>query len=390
MHTVVRHLLAASLFWLMGVGSAPRAQAAAEFTAQALEYRFGEQLHFTAEFASPAIILEGYVFYQSGPQGRVWVYEGEINDQRLVVDVPLEPGNQPQAFSDLRYWFRIASDHGEFFESPIYTHYYDDNRFEWQRAELAPFELYWHSGQAQDAAAALQAAHAGLQRVQALLPLPAPPSLTLRVYQQATDAERAAQSAGYPWSNGHMPPGQGPMLFAGGAEAAVFEQQVAHEVAHHVLYAGLGAEGYANLPAWLNEGIASLAEGQPDPQRAALLQAATLLPVYTLCQTMPTDPAQAHIAYAQSAALTRYLLERFNNTGFGILVEAYARSGDCIQAPQAAFGVDLLQLELDWRRATFETPGLLSQVQWRPLGLAALVALVLWGLARLSTRAGRQ
>ncbi|MCW5873065.1 MAG: hypothetical protein KIS88_00305 [Anaerolineales bacterium] len=363
-----------------------------EFTVQSVEYRFSEQLDFTAEFSSTAIILEGYVFYQVGEDERIWVYEGEVTRNRLDIQVLLDDTNQPQVFANIRYWFRIASDHGEFFESPSYTVYYDDNRFTWQQAELPPFRLLWHSGQLADAPAILGAARQGVARLQALLPLADPQPLTLRVYEQAADLQRAAQLAHYPWAAGHMQPGQGVVLFAQGAQ---LERQIAHELAHQMLYESLGAEGYANLPAWLREGIAIVAEGEADPQAAALVRAAaqgsSLLPLYTLCGTLPTDAAQAHMARAQSAALVRYLIEHYNKTGFGILVEAFARSGNCIQAPQAAFGVDMLRIEQDWLSTlTGETPTTLAQVDWRTVGMAAGVAVLLWGLTRLVARSGRR
>lgn len=367
------------------------AQERVEFTAQSIDYRFSEQIDFVAEFTSRPMILEGYVFYQAGDDERIWVYEGEVSRNRLDVHVALDEQNQPQAFSTIEYWFRIASDHGEFFESPRYTFYYDDNRFAWQQAELYPFELLWHSGNPADAAVLLDAASQAVRRVQAVLPLPDPQPLTLRVYEQAADAQHAAQLAGYPWEAGHMQPGQGVLLFTRDPQV---ERRIARELAHTMLYEGLGAEGYANLPAWLREGIASLAEGEPDPQETSLVAAAfrggNLRPLYTLCSSLPPQyAAQAHMAHLQSAALVRYLIDRFNETGFGILVEAYARSGDCIQAPQAAFGVDMLQLELDWHTALVaEPPPLLANVDLRSVGGAAGVAILLWGLMRLAERAG--
>lgn len=395
MHFMGRRIVFAALVGLAGLAQArpTGAQEAVEFGAHSADYHFGESLDFVAEFNSTAVILDGYVFYQVGDSPRIWVYEGDINRGRLDVSVRLEDNNQPQAFSTIRYWFRIASDHGEFFESPHYTLYYEDNRFDWQQAQTGPFTLYWHSGGPDFAVAVLAAAAQGVQYVQAVLPLPEPQPVTLRVYAQEADLQRVAYLAGYPWVDGHMPPGQGVLLFALDPSGENV-RRVSHEVAHLSLYDGLGAAGYANLPAWLNEGIATLAEGEPDPQQLALLHAAAqsgaLQPIYAMCSAMPQEAGLAQLASIQSGSLVRYLVQRFNATGFAILVEAYARSGDCINAPRAAFGVDLLQLELDWRNATFEQPDPLAQVPWAAIASAAGVATVLWLLSRLVARSGRQ
>ena len=117
-----------------------------EFAAQRAEYRFSERLDFYAEFTSTAVILEGYVFFQSGESERIWVYEGEIADDALAVHVALDATNQPKADADMRYWFRLGSDHGEFFESPHYSFFYEDNRFEWQQLDRPPFALRWYNG----------------------------------------------------------------------------------------------------------------------------------------------------------------------------------------------------------------------------------------------------
>lgn len=387
MQRIGQWCLALLIGCLLGVQNA-RAQSAVEFTAQSAEYYFGESLDFSASFTSRPVILEGYVFYQVGDDPRTWVYEGEITPGQLDVHVALDNQNQPQAFRPIRYWFRIASDHGDFFESPVYHFTYEDNRFTWQQAQLAPFTLLWHSGQPADATRLLAAARASVLRLQALLPLPEPQPLTLRVYNQPADLERAAVLAHYPWAAGHMPPGQGVLLFALGPDV---EAQVQQEVAHQMLYDGLGASGYANLPAWLRAGIAYGLASDGQAATAELQTAAaagSLLPLYTLCQALPGEGAQAQLALQQSAALVRYLLQRFNTAGFGVLVEAYARSGDCINATQAAFGVDLLQLEQDWYQASFASHSVWPQVQWRALAAAAGVAALLWGLMRLAARGG--
>lgn len=388
-------LAALVCFAALALASRASAQEVVEFTAQRAEYQFGDSFNFAAEFNSSAVILDGYVFYQVGESERIWVYEGDVSRGRLDVTVLLNDSNQPKAFTAIRYWFRIASDHGEFFESPRYSLYYEDNRFDWQEAELGPFTLYWHSGRPELAAAVLTAAAEGVARVQAVLPLPQPHPVTLRVYANLADLQRAADLAGYPWGAGHTQPGAGVLLFALEPDvppAAL--RRVPHEVAHLTLYDGLGAEGYANLPTWLSEGIAVLAEGEPDPQQLALLnaaaQAGALPALYSLCGELPQEPGLAQVASIQSGSLVRYLVQRFNPTGFAILVEAYARSGDCINAPQAAFGVDLLQLELDWRAATFEQPDPLTQVPWGTIASAAGVATVLWLLSQLAARSGRQ
>lgn len=386
-----------SILWLALVTLLPWQTASAgevvEFTAQQAEYRFGESLSFWAEFTSTAVILEGYVFFESGENERTWVYEGNIDGSTLAVHVALGAANQPRADAEIRYWFRLGSDHGEFFESPYYSLLYEDNRFAWQQIEAPPFTLRWYNGDAAFAEAILSAARQGAARLQTMLPLPAAQPMTLRAYDNAADLQTAAQLAGYTWAAGHTQPGAGLLMFVlppDNANSLEIERRVPHEVAHMLLFQAFGESGYANLPAWLDEGIASYVETYSDPQREQLLAAANasgaLLPFYSLCQAFPQDQTLARLAYAQSASFVRYLRERFNQTGFAILVDAYAKSGDCLNATQPAFGVNLHQLEADWRTASFQTPGPLAGLDWRPIAAAACFALLVWGVSRLAAK----
>jgi hypothetical protein len=180
-------------------------------------------------------------------------------------------------------------------------------------------------------------------------------------------------------------------LAPGGQQSLEIERQVPHEVAHLILYQGLGPQGYSNLPAWLNEGIASNVEIYSDPLRREWLRVANemdgLYPFFSLCAAFPQDEAAARLAYAQSASFVRYLLDTYNPTGFATLVEAYVDSGDCLNAPLASFGKDLNQLDAEWRAANFSQANAVVQavdaLPWPTILAGAALALVLWGLPRL-------
>ena len=70
------------------------------------------------------------------------------------------------------------------------------------------------------------------------------------------------------------------------------ETLIPHELAHVMLYRNVG-EGYASLPVWLSEGIASLAELYPNPDYDQALSIASqngsLLSIEELCDTFPLD-----------------------------------------------------------------------------------------------------
>jgi len=367
------------------------AQGMLEITDQRVDYLFNSFLHFSAQYQSPEKMIEGSVFFQVGQDK---VYEGDLgSNQTLDVLVALNATNTPKAFSSVTYWFRLTSDHGDFFDSPRFSFYYEDNRYNWQQFEKPPFTLRWHAGDEAFTQAILSAADQGVMRAAAMLPLPPPQPMTFQVYDNVQDVQLVSQLAGYSWLAGHSDLAFNLILFSlapGPQQSLEIERQVPHEVAHLLLYQAFGANDYANLPVWLNEGFASSAEVYSDPLRKELLDLAnetdTLIPFYSLCAAFPQDANSARLAYAQSASFVSYLYERYSQAGFNILVEAYAETGDCLNASVASFGEDLSTLESDWRQATFASQnGLVQNLQslpWPTIAVAAGVAIALWALLR--------
>ncbi len=339
-------------------------------------------------------MIDGYVFFQLEGADNPLVYKGELGTgQTLDVKVALDATNAPKAFTTITYWFRLASDHGDFFDSPRYTFYYDDNRYVWQQLESPPFALRWHDGDQAFADAILAAAQQGVQRAGAMLSLPAAQPMTFQIYDNVQDVQLVAQLAGYSWLASHSDPAASLILFSlapGNQQSLEIQRQVPHEVAHLLLYQALGPQGYANLPLWLNEGFASNVEIYTDPLRGELLDLAhettTLLPLFSLCKAFLQDGASARLAYAESASFVHYLFQRYNQTGFGLLVDAYAKDGDCENAPLTSFGKNLNSLESEWLQATFAPAnGLQTELEslpWQQIAVAAGIALVLWLLVR--------
>lgn len=376
-----------------------KAQGGLEIIKQQADYLFNSSLDFTATYQSSEKMIDGYVFFQVGEDGEPHVYAGDLDrKENFSAHVDLDSSNAPKAFSTITYWFRMASDHGEFFESPRYNLYYEDNRYAWQQLEEAPFTLRWHAGDQAFAQAILAAADQGVVRSADMLPLPAPKPMTFQVYDNVQDVQLVANLAGYSWLAGHSDPAFSRILFSlapGPQQSLEIERQVPHEVAHLMLYQAFGAEAYARLPVWLNEGFASSVEVYSDPLRKELLDLAnetdTLIPFFSLCAAFPQDANSARLAYAQSASFVSYLYERYSQAGFSILVDAYADTGNCLNASVTSFGEDLNALEDDWRQATFIPQNAivkdLQSVPWQSIVVAAGIALALWALVRRLNRA---
>lgn len=391
------------LFVFLSRGSLPfdqaKTQVEVDILEQSADYLFDEWLHFYARYDSSEGLQEGFVFYQFRGSERVWVFEGELSeDQALDVQVELNEENSPPPYTELEYWYRFASDHGEIIESRHYTLYYDDNRYTWQHLESQPFLLYWHHGDLAFGQSILAAAQQGVTRAQELLALPDLQGAVLRVYDNEADVQGIARQAGFTWQAGHTDPQSGLILLSlppGPQQNLEVQRQVPHEVGHLMLYQSLGS-AYYRLPNWLNEGFASNVEIYSDPVQSELLALANageeLIPFFSLCHAFPQNSASARLAYAQSTSFVRYLFERYNSVGFGLLVEAYSTNDDCLKAPVQVFGKDLNTLEAEWRTATFDQDrgvmAWVSMAPWQAIFVSAGVALAIFLLLRFA-RVGR-
>lgn len=126
------------------------------------------------------------------------------------------------------------------------------------------------------------------------------------------------------------------------------ETLIPHELAHVMLYRSVG-EGYASLPVWLSEGIASLAELYPNPDYEQALtvasQDASLLPIAELCDTFPLDASRASLAYAESQSFVRFVRDIYGSSTLFLLISAYADGMSCEQGVVRTLNSSLANLD---------------------------------------------
>ncbi len=254
-----------------------------------------------------------------------------------------------QAFSTVEFHFMATLPGGEFWESPTYRFYYADNRFNWQTIERGPFRLHWYAGDAAFAQDAMDAAHDGMARANAILQTEIPEMVEIYVYASLDDYQFTRGQLGQLWAGGHADPAAGLIILSlppGEEQQLEIERKLPHEVAHVMLYQRAG-EGFGNIPGWLNEGFASMIETFPNPDFEYLvsvgLQSAELIPMAELCGGFPTNPAVAQLAYAESTSFVEYLHEVYGAAGLRGLIDSYSAGAGC---PTGTL-VDPIQLDLE-------------------------------------------
>jgi hypothetical protein len=247
--------------------------------------------------------------------------------------------------------------------------YQVDDGFDWQTLESGALNVHWYDGDASFGNAALQAAQAGLESVGRFVAPETGQPVEIFIYANLDDLRGALAPGGDEWVAGHANPAAGVVrvVIEPGAEQGLrMEQRIPHELMHVMLYRRVGA-GYENLPVWLREGMAVLAEIYPntDYDRALTdaVHSSQLIPLEELCASFPADPGQAFLAYAESRSFTNYLHQSYGSSGLMDLAASYADGVDCEHGTERSFGRSLSSLEANWRSSVLGQDTLLPALQ---------------------------
>ncbi len=394
------HLLVALLLGMIVlIPRSGQAQVAYEIIPEEPEYTFGDRLNFRASLQSAETIDEVLLFIQISEESDLQVHPvsfDRFGNLSLEIDLREFP---LIAFSNAQYWYQINSVSGDVFTSPRYSFYYTDNRYQWRTLTGEPFTIHWYQGDLAFGEDVLNVALEGQRSTQDLLEIFFPSSLDIYVYDSAQAVQTALPIGGQNWIAGHADPMQGVILVSlptGPEQLLEMERQIPHELMHIALNY-TDSHAYANLPAWFNEGLASLVELYPNPEYQVLIESAfeseELLALASLCQSFPNDPQGGLLAYAESASFTQFLYDQFGRPGLNRLMAAYASGMSCERGIEEALGSNLASLEASWRRENLAGLTLTKSIQeflpWLILLLVVLAGPIILAVVVISKKPER-
>jgi len=355
-----------------------------------VDYTFGGQIIFRVNIQSDTPLKKIQVFFRSEGDTSTIGETATINSQGEAVYV-YDLTHQPLlAFSKIDYWFTVTPQTGVAFTSPVYSFFYEDNRFNWQVLQENSLRVHWYEGNISFGRSVLDSAQRGLQRIQSLISSTTLGEIDIYVYANAFEMQSASRLGGVNWIAGHADPELGVMMASlpsGPDQLMETQRQVPHELMHIIMYRSVG-QGYQNLPVWLKEGLASAVELNPNPDYQRIVIAAiekgTWIPMASLCQSFPSDASNAFLAYAESALFTRYLHGQSGTSGLQALVKNYANGLDCERGTEAVLGSSLSQLEKQWKQEAFSEnntlDALVKLIPWLILLASVLVVPIILSL----------
>jgi hypothetical protein len=345
---------------LLGLPQQTWAQSGIEVTDIGVYDDFGQHVTFQARIHSAIPITSASLVFSDNFDEIPRRFPVEVGDDGVVAHRYDVVQNVLRPFVIITFWFDVTLQNGQTVRSPNYRVQYLDDRFVWEQRADDLVRVHWYDGDDAFGDTLLDAARRSLNGVNALIPSPDNTPVDVYVYSSAADLQSALFLGGEEWQGGHANPRLGVVMVAitpGPEQSIDMETLIPHELAHVMLYRNVG-KGYAVLPVWLSEGIASLVELYPNPDYDQALETASqnnsLLPITELCDTFPPDASRAYLAYAESQSFVRFLRNSYGAPALLQLASAYANGLSCEQGVVRTLGSSLTSLDTRWRESELD------------------------------------
>lgn len=350
------------LLIILGVAALPGvmlAQDSIKVVDQSWEAQFREKLTFNLEAESQARIVEVDLLYQIVGQLATSRNEAEFTpgtkvEAKFNID-QTKPENYMPPGTELQYWWKIVDEAGNELRTEKQKLLYLDNRYDWQKLENERVTLYWYNGADSFGKALFDRANIALDTLATDVGITLKDPVKVFIYANHRDLLGALSTTAQEWTGGQafttfgvVAIGVGPSDLDWGLRA------MTHEMSHLVIHQATD-NPYRGLPRWLDEGIAVYNE---DPEQLVddfkpifdqAVQTNQLMTLRTLSSPFPSDPMLANVAYGQSGAVVKFIIDQYGSEAMGKLLSIFSEGALDDEALQEALGVDTNGLDNAFR-----------------------------------------
>lgn len=336
------------------------AQAATTFPVSnlGLSYEFGKYIIFQGQLKLPSAPSELYLVFSAEGEQNTRVIPIKIDDQGNTSQRYDMSQGAVRPFAKVHFHYHVKLQTGAELNSDEFFFKYEDNRFPWQVVTANQLTVHWYAGDAAFGQDALDVAQRGVKEASSLLLVNSSKPIEVYIYASSTDLSNALELGSVPWVGGHASPDLRLVLVSiapGQEQGLEMDRKIAHEIGHILTYDLMG-ERYSKLPVWVREGIATHVELSPNADYPRALEQAskqkTLIAMKDLCGAFPPESGRAFLAYAESESFTRYIIDKYGQTGLLALTSAYGDGLDCEQGMRRAIGQTLSEVEINWHASS--------------------------------------
>ncbi len=331
-------------------------------TANTYEYSFSEQIVFRLAAESSSQIKDITLVYRIGDANVTNSAHPEFSPAKRVEAEHawrLQRGEIPPG-SDIEYAWRMEDANGNALETEPVTFTYMDDRFTWQSLEQGMVVMYWYGADQAFGQRLLDIAVESLARLEENVGVELEKPVKIIVYQSKADMQEALISQGAVYEEQIITLGvvvAPDIVLLLGAQPDV-DVTIAHELTHVVV--GLATDNpYADIPAWLNEGLAMYNEGELRSANAQALRRAIrenrLLSVRSLT-SMTGNPDEVNLFYGEVYSVVEFLLETYGKEKMSELLSVFKEGSLADDALMEVYGFDQDELDARWRESIGAPP----------------------------------
>ncbi len=334
---------------------AASAQGQIQVTENQARVNFPYNVLFTARIQSDAAIEQVQLIYTTDARSCL-THSMRVNVELTQENKPLArwtwvPSQVLPPGAAVQWQWDVRDSAGRQLVTPVQSLVVEDPHYPWKTLQSAQVSLHWGAGDAAFGSFMLQAAQRGLDSLAGGMGIPGPARVQIWVYPSSREL-RAAVPALPGWAGGVALPEYSMILMGGSSTSADSQVMVTHELAHLVVDQRIDNCYGSRLPAWLSEGLATLAEGPTSDKDRKLVMGALKqgsgLALYNLSEGFPSDSKQAELAYAQSGMMAAFLLEHYGAQRLDDLLEQVKQGSPINAALLNVYQLDTSGIEQAW------------------------------------------
>lgn len=256
------------------------------------------------------------------------------------------------------YTWHIEDAAGNAYDTPRMAYFVNDTTQKWQTLSDDRVRVSWHVGDQKFGQAIFERALSARDYLAGQLGIENVDPLEIFIYADRQEFFDSLPAFSAEWTGGRMFPEYGVIMINFGPDNLEWGlRATSHELSHAILHAKIkGILGELALPHWLDEGLAVYNETDdhaPDDQFEEAYQTAlrhnNLIPLRKLQFKFPDDSNQAVLAYGESYAVVKFMVDAYGEAKFAELLSTYQSGALPDAGLQRVYGMNQDQMENAWR-----------------------------------------
>jgi hypothetical protein len=335
---------------LLVLPQAAKAQEPIKVLDQSVETEFRDHITFNLKTESAAEITEVDLLYQVKGQlatsrNAAEFTPGQTIEASYTID-QTKPENYMPPGAELTYWWKIVDTAGNELKTEKETLVYLDNRHDWQTRQNDRLTLYWYEGGDSFGQTLFDRSNQALDTLASDVGISLKDPIKVFIYANHNDFMDAISTAAQEWTGGQAFPTYGVVVMGIEPEQLTWGlRATTHEMSHLVIHQATD-NSFRELPRWLDEGIAVYNEDpaqlvedfRPIFERAVADN--QLMTLRSLASPFPSDPYEANLAYGQSGAVVKFIIDTYGSQAMAKLLSIFAEGALDDEALQEALGVN--------------------------------------------------